>query len=449
MIKRLRRRFILIAMLTFFTVLSLLVGAINVISYASTEQRINGMLELLVNDRDIMGDAHHAPEDGRGDAKDEHPGELSDEQSGWPDDGSAPELPSLPDAAEGKWHRYGSLQITPETPYETRYFVVEYAADGSTVSCDLEHIAAIGEDDALKYAAEVRSRGDSAGSIGGIYRYYVVSREGGVSTAAFLDCREQLETRKMLLVTSLAVELVCLLAAFVPVLLLSSRAIRPAVESMEKQKRFITDASHEIKTPLAIISANTEVLELTEGSNEWLDSIKNQTSRLTRLVARLVTLSKLDEEHPQLSIADFCISDAVIDAAAPFATVAECAGRRLTLDITPELGYRGDEGAIRQLVSLTVDNAVKYSDDGSEISVRLYRRGHDTLLRVQNLCTDFDRAALPHLFDRFYRADASRSRSTGGYGVGLSVAKAICEAHGGRISADYTEGREIIITAVI
>lgn len=438
MIRRLRIKFILIAMLTFFTVLTLLVGTINVISYASTERRINGMLELLATNRGAFGGGK--PEDAPGLCQD---GNVH---------GAQPGLPGAADRGEREEpgrHHYSGVQITPETPYETRYFVIEYDMNGSAVSCNTDHIAAIGADEALAYADEVRQGGDDSGSVGGIYRYTVATHSDGSSTLVFLDCREQLESRRMLLLSSIIVELSCLIAAFVPVFLLSAHAIRPAVESMEKQKRFITDASHEIKTPLAIISANAEVLELTSGSNEWLDSIKNQTTRLTRLVSRLVTLSRLDEDRPQLTVEEFCLSDAIIDAAAPFCTVAEQAGRQLVLDIEPGLRLRGDEGAIRQLVSLTVDNAIKYSEPGSELRLELRRCGRECVLRVSNVCHDIDRASLPHLFDRFYRSDRSRSRTTGGYGIGLSVAKAICEAHGGSISVEVTDDDVITFSAVL
>lgn len=440
MIKRLRRKFILISMLTFFTVLTLLVGALNVVNYVSGERSINGMLELLTNNRGIFPggrpDVGRTPLQGD-DILDDLPGDDNSESD-------------APEKSDDKKRKYGNLQMTPETPYATRYFVVEFdGRDGSIVGCNTDHIAAVSAEDAIEYASGVIESGTERGSVGGIYRYAVLVRDTGVSTIAFLDCRDQLSSRRTLLLTSIIVELICLIAAFIPVFLLSGRAIRPAVESMEKQRRFITDASHEIKTPLAIISANTEVLEMTQGGNEWIDSIKNQTSRLSKLVARLVMLSKMDEERPQLDISDFDMSGAVIDAAAPFRTVAECSGRSLNIAVEPNISYHGDEGAIRQLVSLLTENAVKYSDEHGEIKVELSHHGRERVLRISNMCSGFDRTDIPNLFDRFYRADASRARSTGGYGIGLSVAKAICEAHGGSISADCSPEGLVSFTAIL
>ncbi|MBQ9080755.1 MAG: HAMP domain-containing histidine kinase [Clostridia bacterium] len=416
MIKRLRRRFILIAMLSFFAVLTLLVGTINLVNFVQTESNIDGMLHLLSDNRGIFS------------------GEMG-------------EIKDMP-VRHGREDRFPGtdVHITPETPYETRYFVVDLTASGETARCDTSHIAAIDEAAAVQYALSVVESGRDRGRMGGIYRYYREDRPDGGCTVVFLDCREQMSSRSELLISSIIIELVSLIAVFLPVYWFSGRAIRPVAESIEKQKRFITDASHEIKTPLAIISANTEVLSMTEGDNEWLDSIKNQTSRLARLVERLVMLSRLDETNPPLTLGDFSLSDAVYDAAYPFGTLAENCGKRLVLDIAAGLTYHGDEGAIRQLVSLLCDNAVKYSDENGEIRVSLTPRGKGSVLEVSNDCRNFDVSELPHLFDRFYRVDDSRSRKSGGYGIGLSVAKAICDAHGAKIIAAYDRYGRVIFT---
>lgn len=169
---------------------------------------------------------------------------------------------------------------------------------------------------------------------------------------------------------SLAIGIAGLAVVSVLVAVFSKRAIRPVIESMEKQKQFITDAGHEIKTPLSIISANAEVLELTCGSSEWTDSIKNQTARLGELIKNLLTLSRTDEEIKTV-FEKFNISDAVYDAASPFKTLASSGGKTLSVDIENEIEYFGDEGMIRQLVSILLDNAVKYADDGGEIKLSL------------------------------------------------------------------------------
>lgn len=414
MIKKLRRRFVLIAMLSFFIVLTLLVAALNVFNFVQTEKDIDGMLHLLIDNRGVI------------------PG--------------GKDMPQRP--AKDDKHREPDIHITPETPYKTRYFTVDIAPTGEIALCDTSHIAAIDQTQATQYALTAAQSSHGTGRIGGIYRYYRQARPDGGLTVVFLDCSDQLSMRNTLLISSVIIEFISLAAVFLPVYLLSSKAIRPVADSIEKQKRFITDASHEIKTPLAIISANADVMSMTQENSEWLDSIKHQTLRLSKLVDRLVTLARLDEERPQVVMNDFSLSDAVYDAAYPFGALAEAAKKALTLDISPDILYHGDEGAIRQLVSLLTDNAVKYTDDGGKIHIALKRQSKGICLEVQNDCRDFDASSIPHLFDRFYRADDSRSRKSGGYGIGLSVARAICDAHGVKIYADYDKNNGKVIFAV-
>ena len=212
---------------------------------------------------------------------------------------------------------------------------------------------------------------------------------------------------------------------------------------------FISNVSHEIKTPLAIISANTEVLEMVSEPNEWTVSIKNQITRLNGLLKELLSLAKMEEEKPALTMADFNISDAVYDAASPFTTLAETKGKKLTIDVANGLSYHGDEGAIRQLVSILTENAVKYADEGGEIAVKLFtsHNGKETDLEVSNTCKEPPQGDLTKLFDRFYRDDSSRSRSKGekkgGYGIGLSIAQAIVRSHKSKISCKAENGMMI------
>ena len=264
-----------------------------------------------------------------------------------------------------------------------------------------------------------------------------------------MDCRSDSATKNRFLLVSCAIGaagyiLVCLL-----IIIFSKRAIRPVVESFEKQKRFITDAGHEIKTPLAIISANTEVLEMVSEPNQWTVSIKNQITRLNGLLKELLSLAKMEEEKPALTMADFNISDAVYDAASPFTTLAETKGKKLTIDVANGLSYHGDEGAIRQLVSILTENAVKYADEDGEIIEKLFisHNGKETDLEVSNTCKEPPQGDLTKLFDRFYRDDSSRSRSKGekkgGYGIGLSIAQAIVRSHKSKISCKAENGMMI------
>ena len=215
---------------------------------------------------------------------------------------------------------------------------------------------------------------------------------------------------------------------------------------MEKQKQFITDASHELKTPLAIISANAEVLEMIEGKSEWTESIRNQIGRMSELVQNLVTLSRMEEENIHTVFTGFSLSDAVSETAEPFGTLAESKGLQLQTEITGQITFCGDEKSIRQMLSILLDNAVKYAVKDNEteqkekkadrrILVSLSRQGNYAILAVSNAVEEMPEKP-ERLFDRFYRADESRTRESGGYGIGLAVARAAAEAHKGKITAE-------------
>lgn len=401
MIRRLQRKFVLIAMGSLAAVVLLLIGAVNLANLWQVSGKADATLSLLAEN-----------------------------------DGLFPEFsPNKRPPPRGE--ALMGFQLTPETRFETRYFLVRADQSDQIYQIDTGHIAAVGSEEAREYAEDVLKSGQSAG-YRGIYRYLVSDTAAG-RLVIFLDCRQQLQTATSLLLASVGIAALCLMLVFLLVFILSRRAIRPVIESMEKQKRFITDAGHEIKTPLAIISANADVLELTSGNNEWLDSIRNQTGRLGELVKNLLALSRMEEDKARLTFFDFDLSEAVTSAAAPFHMLAETKGRHFTTQIGQGLRMNGDESGIRQLVSILSDNAVKYTPDGGEALLTLDKKGKQLRLAVENDIDSPISGDLSRLFDRFYREDSSRTRETGGYGIGLSIAKAVAEAHGGHISAKNME----------
>ena len=250
----------------------------------------------------------------------------------------------------------------------------------------------------------------------------------------FLDCSNSLSSARTFLLASVVVSLLGLGAVFLMMLWLSGRFTRPMAESYEKQKRFITDAGHEIKTPITIIDADAELLSMDAPDNEWLHDIRAQTKRLAQLTNDLIFLSKMDEERPQLQMIDFPLSDMVGETAASFRSRAIKEGKTFTLDIQPMLTMCGDEKALCQLVNILTDNALKYSPKGGEVSLGLKETGKNAVLTVTNTCESIPEGNLNDLFDRFYRSDKSRSSSTGGHGLGLSIARAVVNAHKGRIT---------------
>lgn len=223
----------------------------------------------------------------------------------------------------------------------------------------------------------------------------------------------------------------------------------PIADSYKKQKRFISDAGHEIKTPLTIINANVDLLE-SEGEKEELADIRQQTERLTELTNELIMLSKMEESEQTLQKIDIPLSDLVAETAASFRAPAAARGLSFTAEVTPGITANASPDAVRHLVSLLMENAVKYSPDGGEIRLKLTAQRRAAVLTVFNTTeNDVDGNDLPHVFDRFYRADTSRNSQTGGHGIGLSIAKAIVDAHGGSIAAATKSGNDFLITVTL
>ena len=336
--------------------------------------------------------------------------------------------------------------FTAETPYSTRYFVLRYGDDGELTMADLSKIASVSQEDTGEYLAAAVKHGPGYGYYGS-YRFLVVHNGQGRNMAIFLDCYQAQRSMKTVLLWSLAADGACILLVLGLVVLLSRRAIDPVVRSAQRQKQFITDASHELKTPITVIATSLKVLEMEVGKQKWIDKALGQTEKLTSLVSSLVTLSRMDEEDSPLKPEPFPISEAVEETAESFRDLAQSKGHELSLSIAPGLIYTGDEYALRQLVSILLDNAIKYALPGAPISLTLAKGRRGVVLTAANRCDPAPELDPGKLFDRFYRADPARS-STGGFGIGLSIARSIAEGHHGSISAKL-EGDTITFTAIL
>ena len=280
------------------------------------------------------------------------------------------------------------------------------------------------------------------------YRYIKTSSENGIRVI-FLDCYRSISTFRNFLYTSIGVSFFGMLAVFILMVLLSEKIVKPISDSYEKQKRFITDAGHEIKTPLTIIDADAEILEMDYGHNEWLKDIQTQVRRLTALTEDLTLLSRMEEGKGVGEMIDFPVSDVVNETAQSFQAPAKMQNKDFIIDIEPMLSFRGSEKSIRQLVSILLDNALKYSPEGGRVEISLRRQNRSLCLKVYNTAQNIDTENLDRLFDRFYRGNESRSGETGGYGIGLSVAKAITNSHRGKINAASKDGSSLTVTVIL
>ncbi len=321
--------------------------------------------------------------------------------------------------------------FTDETPFSTRFFTVWIAEDGKITGANLESVSSVTREDAYAYAQEVISGGGTRGWQGD-FRYKVFSAARGTGIV-FVDGSMNRSVTRTLLWTAAAVLLGCMLIISVLIIAVSKRVVRPIAESYEKQKQFITDAGHELKTPLTLILTNLDIVESELGYSEWLDDIRTEGQRMSSLVAQLTALSRLDEDTPRLQAADFSFSDVCSDTVSEFAPLIDKKELTMTAYIQPEMHLRGDEGAIRRLVTILVDNAVKYCDPGGDICLCASAKWQ-TELRVENACAGVDGISLDRLFDRFYREDKARTAGTS-FGIGLALARSVAQRHGGDIKA--------------
>jgi len=332
------------------------------------------------------------------------------------------------------------FRMTPETPFETRFFIVRPGLGGEPVSAQTDFIAAVSEEEAEYYYLEADASGAEKGTVG----HYRFLRSGSGDSVAyvFLDISRQQQTFQDLLLISLLITFAGLCLTLLLAWLLSGIAIRPTARSIENQKRFITDASHEMKTPLTVIRSCADILCMDDEKNEWAEGIRRESKRLTKLVSDLVLLSRWDEEAPVREKRLFDLSRAVWDTLTPYRNLAEAKGKTIDAEIADGLSLRGDESAVQTALSTLLENAVQYSAPDSVITLRAGRTKRGVRLTLSNACTLDETLDVGRLFERFYCADPSRSRDSGGTGVGLSIAKAIVEAHDGKISAAReTDGR--------
>lgn len=346
--------------------------------------------------------------------------------------------------AEFKPQEGFDLGMTPEMPFETRFFSVTFTNDGRLSSTDVEHIAAVDKKDAEEIGRKLLYSEDNQGFY---FNYrYLKSSGKNTTTLVFLDCTRSLNHAFTFLLWSLIISILSLLAITFLLILISERVAKPFVDTYEKQRRFISNAGHDIKTPLTIINADAELLEMEFGKSEWIDDIKKQSERMTALTTELIYLSKIDESH-DIKMIDFSLSDVIDEAVKSYSAVAATKNIEIIASIPARVTYKGDENSIRKLTNLLFDNATKYTPQGERISVSLKNVGRNLHFKISNPAKDLSDEATKRLFDRFYRSDTARS-SSGGFGIGLSVANAIVTAHKGKITAKK-DGENLVVEVIL
>ncbi len=454
MIRRLRTKFIALALLSVLLVLCILVGTINVFNYRDILEESDSVLEMLA---DYGGNFPDGPKPGSGgpgmngsqpgSGQSMMPGTGSPEDDDWDDKWEDFDEDDLEELFADIRERDPN-HVTKETPFESRYFTVTLADDRTVQEVNTTRIASVDEGTAVSYALKAAD-GDGENAFLDQYRYAAVEQNGSTQYL-FLDCSRTLGNFRSFLRISIEVAAIAFAAVAALITFFSGLIIRPVAESYEKQRRFITDAGHEIKTPLAIINADAAVLEMEGAGGEWVDDIKLQTDRLTELTNELVYLSRMEEvRREQTQKTDFPFSEAITEIARSFESRAVIDDKDYQFTVTPALVCHGDQDAIRKLTSILLDNAFKYSEPGGRIELTASRRGRNLALSVYNTTPSIKREDTQHLFERFYRTDRSRNSETGGHGIGLSIAEAIVQSHGGRITAETDDEKSLRITALL
>lgn len=368
-----------------------------------------------------------------------------------------------------------------EMQYETRYFSLLTDSEGNIISANFDHIASVDADDAaalLKTISQTASQSvlteifSDPRSRGVVYGkdsdFAYIRREmladelsgqmfsetfyrnarstdadiDGGYIIVFLDITRRILDMRSLRVSSIVIGLGSFLLFFLIISAFSKRAIQPYIANHEKQREFITNAGHELKTPLTIISANMEVLEMIDGANEWTQSTLNQVKRLSGLVADLITIARTEEYfEDNAKLGETVDASAIVKGLAEsFRPVAEKEFKRIEMDISEGVTVMGDTKRLTELFSILIDNAVKYCDDKGVIRIELHPRKKGLHYVVSNDYADGKNADYSRFFERFYRADTSHNSEKSGYGIGLSVAQSVTKMHKGRINVNWNNG---------
>lgn len=394
MIRKIKFRFALIATLAVFVVLVIIVGGTNTINYQTVSRSADEIIEILAYNNGAFGD-----------------------------------LPTDEPTEE----------FSPELQYETRFFTVEIFADG-TYRTNVSQIAAVNEEIALNLTNEVIFYGGEEGYIE-TYRYKIFTDEDS-TLVIFVDWGKQLKIVENFIIVSIAASFFALILVFIISFVLSNRVLAPIIKGYEKQSRFIANASHEIKTPLTIISANNEIMEIEHGESESSKAINKQINKLNQMVNSLTLLTKIENLNKKAK--PFNVSNLLLDTVFEYNLLLE--KYKVNLNISENVMYKGNKGLIHQLFSILLDNAIKYGLTFIEISLSI--KSNKIEITMVNDAYEVENGNLNKYFERFYRSSDVRNNKIEGNGIGLSIASEIVEVHNGTIKA-FGENNEFTIKIIL
>ncbi len=299
----------------------------------------------------------------------------------------------------------------------------------------------LSQETAQKYISKILDSKAETGTLNQ-YQFYQLKKDNG-TLMVLTDKSAEIDMLNKLIRTTVTIGAAAFLLLSVAAFFLSVQIVKPLRIAFEKQKQFVSDASHELKTPVTVISANADVLSGEIGENKWLTYIKSQTERMNVLVNDLLNLTRLENNTADFIRVDFNLSKAVVNTALPFECQAFETNKKFIVDVDKDIMINGSEKHIKQMAAIFIDNALKYSGDGGTVRVTLKNAGDKKIFTVFNTGKGIHESEKDKIFERFYRSDESRNRATGGYGLGLAIAKSIIDKHKFKISVDTREGESV------
>lgn len=399
MIKSLKRKFIFSAFIIMTIVIAIIFATINYFMYSQTMKRSEEMLTFLANNKDVV---------------------KPSEYKSRPEDTKQFKLfPTFNDYKDN-----------------VGTFVVVLDDDGNILEYKTKFATSLSQEEKDKIVKTVINENSDKGIYDGFY--YLFNKKGNETVLAITDISQQQAMLKQLLIVSVLVYIISICIVIVIAILLSNWVIRPAKTAIQKQKQFIADASHELKTPLTIIRSNADVLESELGESKWIGYIQSEAIRMSELINDMLYLAKYDDN--KIDIQEFDLSKAITQAVLPFESIAFEKEVEFNLSINSNIKFTGDKKAIQQLVMILLDNALKNTEKKGKVKITLIAEKKAILLKVSNTGNPIPKECLDNIFDRFYRNDNARTRENGGFGLGLAIANSIVTASKGTINVKSENG---------
>ncbi|MCR5109185.1 MAG: HAMP domain-containing histidine kinase [Lachnospiraceae bacterium] len=433
-IKRIQRKFIFVSTVAFFLVMFMMGGFIYLFSNITLNNEIKILMKIIADNDGELPKISFIQEET---SDKEDVDKTSDEE--------VESYQSLSFEERMEWNLESIFGIgdmygeSADYLYSTRFFSVIFDDKDQVEDVKMTHIAHVNEEQVIKYAKRALDDWRDYGNFGRYY-FYVQERDDGSSIVIYLDRTAQIASMNRILFSAMSLIGFGTVLAFFIMRLISKSIVKTEVKNAEKQKQFITNASHELKTPLAVIRANTEMSEIESGESEWTRSTMRQVDRMDGLIKNLVSIARA-EEHNDGKFTLMDIVPVIRDTAEAMKTVAVSEGKSFDINTPDELYHSCDESKLRQMVSLLTDNAVKYCDEKGRIEVSLTKagRGKKVILTVSNDYSNGANVDYSRFFERFYREDEAHTK--GGYGIGLSVISGLINELKGTIDVGWSDGR--------